>query len=99
MLQTPLILAARSHDEDWIKILFGVIAFFIWVGGTIVSAIKKKAQENRRVQRYGQTPPGVTPTPTAPPILPPAVPARMQHAPASRAKSGRTMAKRAQTAP
>src|SRR5207248_5295605 len=97
MLQTPLILAARSHDEDWIKILFGVIAFFIWVGGAIVSAIKKKAQENRRVQRYGQMPAGVTPT-APPPVLPPPVPQRMSQT-AGRAKSGRTMGKRAQVAP
>jgi hypothetical protein len=88
------ILAARSHDENWIKILFGVMAFLIWVGGAIVSAIKKKAEENRRVQRYGQMPSGVTP---APPMLPPPVPQRTPQT-AGRAKSGRTMAKRVQAA-
>jgi hypothetical protein len=97
MLHMPIILAARSHDEDWIKILFGVMAFLIWVGGAIVSAIKKRAEENRRVQRYGQMPAGVTPT-AAPPMLPPPVPQRMPQT-AGRAKSGRTMAKRVQAPP
>src|SRR5438067_12337456 len=95
MLDATFILAARSHDEDWIKILFGVIAFFIWIGGAIVSAIKKKAEENRRVQRYGQMPASVTPT--APPVFPPPVPQRTPQA-AGRGKSGRTMGKRAQAA-
>jgi hypothetical protein len=95
MLEIPIILAARSHDQDWFKILFGVIALFIWVGGAIVSAIKKKAEENRRVQRYGQMPAGMAPT--LPPPVPPAVP-RVQPAAVGRGKSGRTIAKRVQAA-
>ena len=94
MVSGFFILAARSHDDDWVKILFGVMAFLIWVGGAIVSAIKKKAEENRRVQRYGQVPAGVKPTAT-PPVLPPPVP-RTPPAMAGRGKSGRTVAKRLQ---
>ena len=67
---TPLtFICAKSNDEDFIKVIVGVIVAIFWVIGGIASAVKKKSDEaqKRARMRHG----GVT-------SLPPATPATQQ---------------------
>ena len=73
---TPL-LAARSSDDDFMKIVFGVGAVIVWGLFQLLGALAKKAEEAKRREQYGGLPEDVTTygyggRPTAPPSgLPP----------------------------
>jgi hypothetical protein len=47
---------ARSSDDDWIKVVFGVIVAIIWGIGALVAAVNKKAQEAKRRRQYNRLP-------------------------------------------
>jgi hypothetical protein len=57
---------ARSDDESIIKFIFGAIVLVFWLGGVLLSAIKKRVDEAKRRASYGQMPSGFTPPPTVP---------------------------------
>lgn len=59
------LILARSSDDDWIKVVFGVIVAIIWGLGALVSAVNKKAQDAKRRQQYGRLPVDVA-KPTSP---------------------------------
>jgi hypothetical protein len=66
------ILAARSSDDHWFKLLFGAIMVVLWVGGAILSAIKKRMEENKGRQQYGRMAgPVAMPAPPPVPRVPP----------------------------
>jgi hypothetical protein len=58
---------ARSEMDSTIKMIFGAVVVAFWLIGALVSAINKKAQENRRRESYGQLLPGLTPARQTPP--------------------------------
>jgi hypothetical protein len=66
----PQILA-RSGEDSFIKVIFGVIVLVIWLGGALMSALQKRAEEAKRRARYNKMPTGVT-RPVPPPVPPPA---------------------------
>lgn len=63
-------------DDDAIKIVIGVVVAIVWGIISLVSAINKKAQEQRRRQQYNQLPsqyptqPDLVFAPPAPPPIP-----------------------------
>ena len=59
------LILARSADDDWIKVVFGVIVAIIWGLGALVSAVNNKAQDAKRRQQYGRLPVDVA-KPTSP---------------------------------
>lgn len=70
---TLLPILARGED-DAIKIVIGVVVAIVWGIISLVSAINKKAQEQRRRQQYNQLPPQYPAQPDlvfAPPAPPP----------------------------
>jgi hypothetical protein len=62
------LILARSSDDDWIKVVFGIIVAVIWGLGALVSAVNKKAEEAKRRQRYARLPQDAT-APTSPRAL------------------------------
>ena len=84
---------ARSEEDSIIKIVFGVIVFVFWLISALVSAIKKKAEEDKRRQSYGQLPRDFSPPAPVPPEVrlkrmtaPPAKVRAPQNAPAVRSQ-------------
>jgi hypothetical protein len=63
MSPTLHFILARSSDDDWIKVVGGVIVAIIWGIGALVSAVNKKAQEAKRRQQYGRVPRDVSVSP------------------------------------
>jgi hypothetical protein len=55
MLNFTYILA-RSSDDDWMKIVFGVGAVIVWGLFQLIGAVAKKAEDAKRRQRYGRLP-------------------------------------------
>jgi hypothetical protein len=55
-LSTVDFILARSSDDDWIKVVFGVIVAIIWGIGALVAAVNKKAQEAKRRRQYNRLP-------------------------------------------
>lgn len=88
----PHILAGSDTDAA-VKLIFGVIVVVFWLFGALISAINKKAEENRRRAAAGQIPPVNY---RIPPLVPPelqlsrmAAPARVvQQRPAARRAAG-----------
>jgi hypothetical protein len=76
---------ARSGEDSFIKILFGIIVLVIWLGGALMSALQKRAEEAKRRARYNQMPTGYTRP--VPPV--PANPAGFPTPPPPKAKSKR----------
>ena len=66
----PQILA-RSGEDSFIKVIFGIIVLVIWLGGALMSALQKRAEEAKRRARYNQMPTGYT-RPVPPPVQNPA---------------------------
>ena len=75
MVESVNILAARSGDDDWMKIVFGVGAVIVWGLFQLTGALAKKADDAKRRRQYGQMPEDVRPygyggvaTPPPPPV-------------------------------
>lgn len=47
---------ARSGEDQWIKVVVGAVVAVFWLIGALVSAINKKAQENKRRQGFEPLP-------------------------------------------
>jgi hypothetical protein len=51
---------AKSDEDSLIKLVFGVIVMIFWIGGALISAIKKRADEAKRRARTGRMAPTFT---------------------------------------
>jgi hypothetical protein len=93
----PLVpqILARSGEDSFIKMIFGVIVLIIWLGGALMSALQKRAQEAKRRARYNQMPAGYT-RPAPPPV---ATAAGFPAPPPAKAKSKRTAKRQADAQP
>src|SRR5258705_9768809 len=63
MTPTLDFILARSSDDDWVKVVFGVIVAIVWGLGALVNAGNKKAKEAKRRQQYGRLPRDVSASP------------------------------------
>lgn len=52
------ILSTPSSDDAFIKVVVGIIIMVFWLGGALMSALKKRADDAKRRARYNQTPAG-----------------------------------------
>lgn len=75
------ILSTPSSDDAFIKVVVGIIIMVFWLGGALMSALKKRADDAKRRARYNQTPAGFKRPARAPATAPAGVPT------AQRAKS------------
>jgi hypothetical protein len=67
----PLILASPSSDDGFIKVVVGIIVMCFWLGGALLSSLKKRADDAKRRARYNKMPAGYTrPSKAAPARLP-----------------------------
>jgi hypothetical protein len=54
MMNSILHILARSDTDSAVKLIFGVIVVVFWLIGALVSAVNKRAEENRRRAAAGQ---------------------------------------------
>jgi hypothetical protein len=77
---------ARSADDEFMKIVFGVGAVIVWGLFQLIGAIAKKAEDAKRRTRYGRLPEDVARRGGVPPLPVPPVPGQRKQ---SKAKAGR----------
>jgi len=80
---------ARSSDDEFMKIVFGVGAVIVWGLFQLIGGIAKKAEEAKRRQRYGRLPADVARRGGAPPLPIPPMPGQRKQ---NKAKGTRKVA-------
>src|SRR5687767_12431021 len=78
MFNITHILAARSGEDDWMKIVFGIGAVVVWGLFQLTGALAKKADDAKRRRQYGQMPEDVRPYGYGGVAAPPPVPAGLK---------------------
>jgi hypothetical protein len=72
LLLLPIL--ARSNDDDFTKIIVGVVFVVLWGLGALISAWNKKVEQERKRRQMGRLPTGLPSGPSPAPYTPPPQP-------------------------